>query len=131
MQSRISSPAAGEAVLIVASCPVLVRDLSRILLSEGYSVDVVSEATSQRLSGVALAILVSSEPYWPIEHIYKMCSAIRYRAQGLPVMVLGPNDVDVKVKLFANEADDYLFEPFDAKEFLARVRGHIRRRKNH
>jgi DNA-binding response OmpR family regulator len=130
MQSRVSALIDAEEILVVATCPVLVKGLSRILLNAGYSIDVVSEA-SRPLTGLALAILVSSEPYWRIEHIYKVCSAIRYRAPELPIMVFGPNDVDTKVQLFANGADDYIFEPFDAKEFLARVRGHIRRRKNH
>lgn len=132
MQSRISAPADAAVVLVVAACPILVKSLSSILLSAGYNVDVVSEAASRPLTGVALAILVSSEPYWRIEHMYEICLAIRCRAPDLPIVVIGRNDVvDIKVKLFESGADDYILEHFDAKEFLARVRAHIRKRKNH
>ncbi len=131
MQSRISAPVGAEAVLVVAACPILVKRLSGILLSAGYNLDVVSEVASRSLIGVALAVLVSSEPYWRIEHIYEICLAMRSRAPDLPIMVLGRDDVDIKVKLFVSGADDYVLERFDIEEFLARVRAHIRRRTNH
>jgi DNA-binding response OmpR family regulator len=131
MQSTISAPVGAGAVLVIAACPILVKSLSRILLCAGYNFDVISEVASRSLIGVALAILVSSEPYWRIEYIYEICLAMKSRAPDLPIMVLGRDDVDIKVKLFASGADDYVLERFDTEEFLARVRAHIRRRKNH
>jgi DNA-binding response OmpR family regulator len=64
---------------------------------------------------------------WRIEQICVICTAIRNVAPRLPVIVLGPNDVDAKVKLFELGADDYVVEPFDRTEFLARIDSFIRR----
>jgi len=46
---------------------------------------------------------------------------------NLPVIVLGPNDIDAKVRLFKIGADDYMVEPFDRMVFLARIDSLIRR----
>jgi len=45
----------------------------------------------------------------------------------LPFIVVGPDDIEAKVRLFKVEADDYVVEPFDRTEFLARVSSLIRR----
>jgi DNA-binding response OmpR family regulator len=37
-------------------------------------------------------------------------------------MVVGPNDIEAKVRLFELGADDYVVKPFDQAEFLARIK---------
>ena len=56
--------------------------------------------------------------------------AIRQTDPDVPLIVLGPgNDIAARVGLFELGADDYIEEPFDADELVARLRGQIRRRK--
>ena len=42
-------------------------------------------------------------------------------------MVVGPNDIEAKVRLFELGADDYVVEPFDQTEFLARIKSLVHR----
>jgi two-component system phosphate regulon response regulator OmpR len=54
--------------------------------------------------------------------------AIRQSSPAVPVIVLGPDiDVESKVTLFELGADDYMVQPFDSLEMLARLRAVIRR----
>jgi two-component system response regulator MprA len=57
-----------------------------------------------------------------------LCMAIRQSAPAVPLIVLGPDiDVETKVTLFELGADDYMVQPFDSSEMLARLRAVIRR----
>lgn len=95
----------------------------------GYRVEVASDPLScaKVPAGTQAVVLVGSQPHWRIEHICVICSAIRNAAPKLPVIVVGRNDVEAKVKLFELGADDYVVEPFDRTEFLARIDSFIRR----
>ena len=77
--------------------------------------------------GTRAIVLVVSDPYWRIERICLICTAIRNSAPNLPLIVVGPNDIETKVTLFELGADDYVVEPFDRVEFLARLDSLIRR----
>ena len=119
-------------VLVVSSSALVGRDLSEMLRTVGYKVDAASEAPNwngRALIGAQLAVLCSSEPCWRVEQICEICSTIRRKAPNLPVIVLGPNDVETKVRLFELGADDYLLESFNHTELLARIRTLIRRQK--
>ena len=57
-----------------------------------------------------------------------LCAAIMQSAPAVPVIVLGPDiDVTDKVTLFELGADDYIVQPFDSSEMLARLRAAVRR----
>ena len=105
------------------------RNLSQILRAAGYTVEVTRAFAEAKvpLSRMDLAVLLSSNPPRPIEEICNACLAIRSEAPNLPVIVLGPNDIDAKVRLFKIGADDYMVEPFDRTVFLARIDSLIRR----
>ena len=56
------------------------------------------------------------------------CSAIRRASFNVPLIVLGPrNHVAAKVKLLDLGVDDYIEEPFDSLELIARLHAAIRR----
>jgi DNA-binding response OmpR family regulator len=58
----------------------------------------------------------------------EICSSIRRVAPTMPILVIGrERDMDIKAKLFQAEADDYLLEPFDTAELIARIRSAVRR----
>jgi DNA-binding response OmpR family regulator len=56
------------------------------------------------------------------------CRAIRQASFNVPLIVLGPRThTAAKVKLLELGADDYIEEPFDNLELIARLRAAIRR----
>ena len=101
--------------------------LSEILRGPGNKVDVTAWAPGidVPVAAMQLAILICSKPNGQAENI---CSAIKRAAPKLPLIGLGPDDVGIKVKLFVLGADDYLVDPFEGRELLARIRSLIRRR---
>ena len=101
------------------------EELLEMLQRAGYQVAFTSEA--QRgpnfdLADMKLAILFSSRSQWRMKYVSQVCDALRRAAPRLPLMVVGPNDIEAKVRLFELGADDYVVEPFDQTEFLARIK---------
>ena len=114
-------------IVVVGSSTDLVEYLMGILCKAGYSVRPASLPfnATHFSSGLQLIILASSKCHW--QKICDMCSRIRTYAPELPIIVIGPDNTDAKVRLFGLGADDYIVEPFDHHEFLARVKGLIQR----
>jgi len=105
--------------------------LNSLLLRAGYDVRSV-------IGGVTLSALLASDRFsalflgLQIETISTLatCLAIRQTDPDIPLIVLGSStDIATKVGLFELGADDYIEEPFDAVELVARLRSLIRRRK--
>ena len=105
--------------------------LNSLLLRAGYDVRSVTGGvtlsallTSDRSSALFLGLqkdTISTQP---------TCLAIRKTDPDIPLIVLGPStDIATKVGLFELGADDYVEEPFDAGELVARLRSLMRRRK--
>ena len=105
--------------------------LNSLLLRAGYDVRSV-------IGGVTLSALLASDRFsalflgLQIETISTLatCLAIRQTDPDIPLIVLGSStDIATKVGLFELGAGDYIEEPFDAVELVARLRSLIRRRK--
>jgi DNA-binding response OmpR family regulator len=129
-RSRSSSSFLKGKILLIASDLPQVTYLSDVLRRAGYSVAVASEVPAEPemlLAPTRVAILFSARPYWPIERLCEICASFRRVAPTLPLIVIGPNDVMSKVRLFNLGADDYVVEPFDHTEFLARINSWARR----
>jgi len=116
-------------ILVAASSPASVEPWTGILCESGYSVRVTSSAyiATHSSSGLRLVILVSSSSSLRLKKICRMCSRIRTNTPKLPILIVGPDNTDAKVRLLELGADDYIVEPFDYQEFLARVKSLIRR----
>lgn len=126
-ESEADPPSALRYALVVACNPCHATSLTELLRQVGYIVHLCSDPAAW--TGVCsvpqqVAILVSSKPYSQIEGA---CSRIRREAPNLPLIVLGPDEVMVKVRFFELGADDYVVEPFDRLELLTRIRSLIRR----
>jgi DNA-binding response OmpR family regulator len=100
-----------------------------MLRGAGHRVEVTAWAAGidVPVAAMQLGILICSKPNGQAENI---CSEIRRAAPKLPLIGLGPDDVGTKVKLFDLGADDYVVDPFEGRELLARIRSLIRRRVN-
>ncbi len=105
--------------------------LNSLLLRAGYDVRSV-------IGGVTLSALLASDRFSALflglqkETISTLatCLAIRQTDPDIPLIVLGSStDIATKVGLFELGAGDYIEEPFDAVELVARLRSLIRRRK--
>lgn len=106
------------------------RNLTELLRGAGYEVQLSSNSVAGAdvlESAVEAVVLIGSKPNWQIERICQICSAIRSAAPNLPMIVVGPNDLEAKVRLFKLGADDYVVDPFDRMEFLARIKCWIRK----
>jgi DNA-binding response OmpR family regulator len=121
----------GSSILIISAAKQGVRNLSELLRSAGYEVEIASEAADQKhgLPAVQLVILFIFKSFWTVIEACKICATIRNNAPDLPIIVVGPDHLDTKVSLFEVGADDYLPVSFDHQEFLARVKAFMKRHK--
>jgi two-component system, OmpR family, manganese sensing response regulator len=116
-------------ILLVDDEPALTEPLSRLLMREGYTVDVATD-------GRAGANLVSAQNYnllildWMLPDLtgVQICQQLRSRGDLTPVLFLTAKDtLDDRVLGLDAGADDYLVKPFELRELLARVRALLRR----
>jgi DNA-binding response OmpR family regulator len=60
----------------------------------------------------------------------EICLSIRSVAPATPLFVIGrERDTAIRLGLFQADADDYIREPFDSTELIARIRSAVRRSK--
>ena len=117
-------------VLIVDDDPGVCRLLSRLLLDEGYAVDVAGDADA------ALADIASHHPdvilldvVLPDSDGFTLCRRLkRDSATRLTpiILVTGLSDRDNRIKGREAGADDFLTKPIDGPELLARVASLVR-----
>jgi DNA-binding response OmpR family regulator len=116
-------------VLVVDHDIAIRKRLTELLMAGGYDVWTVAARVAE-LDGLRpdlpSAVLLSLQS--GATSVQNLCRAIRQSAPAVPVIVLGPDiDVETKVTLFELGVDDYMVQPFDSLEMLARVRAVIRR----
>lgn len=116
-------------ILLVDDEVELTDPLSRLLLREGYEVDVAREGTT----GCELACrgdydLLILDWMLPGMSGLEICRQVRLRLAATPVLFLTAKDtLDDRVDGLDAGADDYLVKPFELRELLARVRALLRR----
>ena len=116
-------------ILLVDDEIELSDPLSRILLQEGYEVDVANDGAV----GMELALkhhydLLIFDWMLPFKSGLEICRAVRSQSLATPVLFLTAKDtVDDRVDGLDAGADDYLVKPFELRELLARVRALLRR----
>ena len=116
-------------ILLVDDETELSDPLSRILLQEGYKVDVADNGAK----GIELALqnhydLLILDWMLPNKSGLEICREVRSHFLATPVLFLTAKDtVDDRVDGLDAGADDYLVKPFELRELLARVRALLRR----
>lgn len=119
-----------ETILLVDS-PGTRQALRNLLLDAGFEVhSVVESVTTATVSGPAVpsAILLGLDrDDFPRLSTFM---ELRHVAPDTAMIILSPNtDVRTKIRLLELGADDYIEEPFEPLELLARVRSFVRRQK--
>jgi len=118
-----------ERILVIEHDGALRKILRRLFSSEGYEVDIVSDAVCglERLRQGSPAAMILDLPR-PGSSGCDLCKKIANWMPGLPLVILsGSVDVADKVLLLEMGADDYMTIPFSPRELLARLRALIRR----
>jgi two-component system, OmpR family, manganese sensing response regulator len=116
-------------ILLVDDETELSDPLSRILLQEGYQVDIANDGAV----GMNLALQNSYDLLildWMLPHNsgLEICRSVRSQLIATPVLFLTAKDtIDDRVDGLDAGADDYLVKPFELRELLARVRALLRR----
>jgi DNA-binding response OmpR family regulator len=118
-----------ETILVVGSKPTSGQSVIWDLLNADYQVRyAASDSSAVRIvaSETPSAVLLTQES----NKAQKSCSSIRRVAPAMPILVIGrEDDTSIRVKLFQAEADDYILEPFNSAELIARIRSAVRRSK--
>lgn len=116
-------------ILLVDDETELSDPLSRILLQEGYQVDIANDGAA----GMNLALqnqydLLILDWMLPHQSGIEICQSVRSQLISTPVLFLTAKDtVDDRVDGLDAGADDYLVKPFELRELMARVRALLRR----
>lgn len=115
-------------LMLVETDPFLQRTLQNLFTAEGYSCTVAADEPQTRLAleSGAVDLVVLDVGRLP-EHGLALLRAIRSQYHT-PILMLAPQRgvLDTIAGLEVG-ADDYLCEPFDLRELVARVRAQLRR----
>ena len=116
-------------ILVIEHDGALQKILRRLFSSEGYEVDIVSDAVCglERLRQGSPSAMILDLPR-PGSSGCDLCKKFADWIPGLPLVILsGSADVADKVLLLELGADDYVTIPFSPRELVARLRALIRR----
>ncbi|MCC0176674.1 response regulator transcription factor [Waterburya agarophytonicola K14] len=116
-------------ILLVDDEIELSDPLSRILLQEGYQVDIADNgAVGMELALKSQYDLLVLDWMLPGKSGLEICREVRSHSIDTPVLFLTAKDtIDDRVDGLDAGADDYLVKPFELRELLARVRALLRR----
>jgi two-component system, OmpR family, manganese sensing response regulator len=116
-------------ILLVDDETELSDSLNRILLQEGYEIDIADNgATGMELALKNQYDLLILDWMLPQYSGLEICREVRSHSLTTPVLFLTAKDtVDDRVDGLDAGADDYLVKPFELRELLARVRALLRR----
>lgn len=113
-------------VLVAEDDPVTRRFVVSLLEERGYDVLVAEDGEHAVATAMsAQPDLIVSDLVMPYRDGYEVIRAIRNddRVKHVPVLILSMRDREEDiVRGFEQGADDYVVKPFNAREFLARVR---------
>lgn len=116
-------------VLVVEDDVKVARFVSRVLVEEGYMVDLCSsgaDAIAQAQAGMYDLILLD----WMLPDLdgLSVCRTLRRTGFAMPILMLtARGEVRERVLGLETGADDYVTKPFEVEELLARIKALVRR----
>jgi diguanylate cyclase (GGDEF)-like protein len=125
----------GERLLVVDDDPFIARLLEIELRAAGYDVRIASDGEQAlTLAREDCPDLVLADVMMPNMDGFELTRRLRMdpRTATVSVIMLTARGLSAdKLEGFAIGADDYIVKPFDTPELLARIRGVLRRAKDH
>ena len=117
-----------ERILVVEDEPTLQETLAYNLTRQGYTVETAGDgqaaidaARRQQPDLIVLDLML------PVLDGFEVCRILR-QDMNVPILMLTARDDEIdRVIGLEMGADDYLTKPFSMREFLARVKAHLRR----
>lgn len=113
-------------ILVAEDDPVTRRFVASLLEERGYEVLVAEDGEhAVRIAGSVLPDLIVSDLVMPYRDGYEVLRTIRNDARlaKTPVLILSMRDREEDiVRGFEQGADEYVVKPFNAREFVSRVR---------
>lgn len=117
-----------EKILIAEDEPTMQETLVYNLSRQGYSVEAVGDGQSaiEKARQIKPDLIVL-DIMLPVLDGFEVCRILRQET-NVPILVLTARDEEIdRVIGLEMGADDYLTKPFSMREFLARVKAHLRR----
>jgi len=116
-------------ILIIEDEESLARNISDILVKEGYLTEIASDGEQGLQKGLNQDFnLLILDILLPKLNGYEVLRELRRNKIKTPVLILTiKNSVDDRVQGLDSGADDYLIKPFAIAELLARIRTLLRR----
>ncbi len=116
-------------ILIIEDEESLARNISNILIEEGYITDIALDGEQGLKKGLSEEFnLMILDILLPKLNGYEVLRELRRQKIKTPVLILTiKNSVDNRVEGLDSGADDYLIKPFAVPELLARIRTLLRR----
>jgi DNA-binding response OmpR family regulator len=116
-------------ILIIEDEDSLARNISDILVKEGYLPEIASDGEEGLQKGLSEDFnLIVLDILLPKLNGYEVLRELRRNKIKTPVLILTvKNSVDDRVQGLDSGADDYLIKPFAIAELLARIRTLLRR----
>ena len=115
-----------KTILVAEDDPVTLRFVVSLLEERGYQILVAEDGEAALATAIrARPDLLVSDLVMPYRDGYEVLRAIRTdeRVKDLPVLILSMRDREEDiVRGFDQGADEYVVKPFNAREFLSRVR---------
>jgi len=119
-------------ILVVEDNATNMRLLVELLLDDGYQVEAaVNGVEALEMAQEMLPDLVLLDVMIPELNGYEVCQKLREnpQTQGIPVIfITAIAQVADKVKAFELGAVDYITKPFNTREVIVRLKGHLIRR---
>lgn len=117
-----------EKILVVEDEQTLQETLAYNLTRHGYSVETASDGKAAINAARAThPDLIVLDIMLPILDGFEVCRILR-QEMNVPILMLTARDDEIdRVVGLEMGADDYLTKPFSMREFLARVKAHLRR----
>lgn len=118
-----------DTILVVGSKPIEQQSVIWTLLKADYQVRYAGSES------IAIGIIAAERPSAVLLGLEsnksrEICFLIRRVAPATPLLLIGrEDDTTTRVGLFQADADDYVREPFDSTELIARIRSAVRRSK--
>lgn len=119
-----------EKILVVEDEPSLQDTLAYNLTRQGYIVETAGDGQAAlKAARTMQPDLIVLDIMLPILDGFEVCRILRQEV-NIPILMLTARDDEIdRVLGLEMGADDYITKPFSMREFLARVKAHLRRER--